>query len=127
MRNPEMVDVAEFAVYRNFPFGVTTCQQVAAPAVGMLTLMGTSVPFGARAYDETAEVLPGVPGPVSEVIAKPFGANTTANSPGPALGVLTAGPSVPFGLIGNASNWFVAFSVTRRKRLSGEIASDPAR
>ena len=45
--NPEIVDVAEFEVYTKLPFGDTALQQVAAPNVGTLVLIGDSVPLAA--------------------------------------------------------------------------------
>ena len=53
--NPEMVDVAELEVYTKRPSGVIACQQVAAPSVGTLALIGASIPLGSAAYDEMAE------------------------------------------------------------------------
>lgn len=78
--NPEMVDVAELEVYTKCPSGVTACQQVAAPWVGTLALMGETVPLGSTAYDEIAEALFPPAGPVSDTSAAPFGANHTANA-----------------------------------------------
>jgi hypothetical protein len=42
---PEIVDEAEFAVYTKRPSGVTSYQQVAAPNVGTLVLMGVITPL----------------------------------------------------------------------------------
>src|SRR5271165_2381508 len=43
--NPEIFADAVFEVNRNFPFGVTLIQQVAAPSVGTLVLMAVYAPF----------------------------------------------------------------------------------
>lgn len=45
--NPEIVDVPAFEVYARLPFGVIALQQVAAPNVGTLVLIGDRVPFAA--------------------------------------------------------------------------------
>jgi hypothetical protein len=45
MAKPETVALPAFDVYRKRPSGVTTCQQVAAPRVGTLLLMGERLPL----------------------------------------------------------------------------------
>ena len=53
-------------------------------------------------------------GPVSDTSAAPFGANATANVPGPTAAVTTMGPSVPSSWTWKASIRLVSFSVTSR-------------
>src|SRR5215469_403751 len=95
IENPEIVDDPEFDVYTKRLSGVTACQQVAAPCVGTLALTAESAPLAETAYDEIAAALCPPTGPVSETKAVPLGANRTAKAPGPTLGLITIGPSVP--------------------------------
>ena len=93
---------------------MTACQQVAAPWVGTLALMGESVPLGTAAYDEIAEALFPPAGPVSDTSAAPFGENRTANVPGPGSVFTTMGPSVPSNWTWKVSIRLLSFSVTSR-------------
>ena len=62
--------------------------------------------------------------PVSETISFPSGANRPEKAPAPALGLITMGPNVPFGLMWNVSILLVRRSTTARVWPSGLIEID---
>src|SRR4051794_17981062 len=73
--NPAMVDVPAFDAYTRLPSGLIAFQQLAAPSVSTLWLTTPRVPSGCTVYDEIADPLGILPGPVSETISLPSGAN----------------------------------------------------
>src|ERR1700747_3035716 len=110
--NPEIVDDPALETYTKRPSGVTAFQQFADPNVGTRLLIGSSVPPEATAYEDTADPLGTLAGPVSETIATPSGAKETENAPRPMLGLTTIGDSVPSPRILNTSMLFVRCSGT---------------
>src|ERR1700722_3233049 len=124
MAKPDIEPDPAFETYTNRPSGVRTFQQLADPRVGTLLLIGVSVPSLCTAYEEMADSL-GAPGPVSDTSATSLPVKLALNAPGPTLGVVVIGDSVPSLSTLNTSRLFVAFSVTIKNRPSGLNATEP--